>query len=214
MKKDMVKVHFSSDNDGDYVYIEENDTKIEPHHLLKFLRQGIKYGEIKHGMETHHNGKTQFIFEAKNMLDEDASNYLFVVDVKPKDKIKFKNYVDNIRDLCDLSIEKTKVNYTRIAAGIMTGFMLMYIAAPKFAKGLKKNIEKEEKFTYSQSQNISSEIERRKNIENDKANYINYLREQAEAGDKDAIEEYTRYILEQELKEQNAKEEQERGYSK
>ena len=46
MKNDMGIVHFSSDTDRDYVYIEENDAKIEPHHLLKFLRQGIKYGEM------------------------------------------------------------------------------------------------------------------------------------------------------------------------
>lgn len=210
----MVKVHFISDNDGDFVYIEENDIKIEPDYLLRYLRYGIKHGEIESGIEAHHKNQTQFIFEAKNMIDTETSTHLFVVNVKPKDYLKFKNYIDNIKDLCDLSIQKKKVNRTRIAAGIMAGFVIMYIAAPKLAKGLEKIIEKDEKVTYSYAQSMASEIENRKNIEEDKENYINYLREQAEAGDKDAIEEYTRYMLEQELKEQNAKEEQERGYSK
>ena len=214
MKKDMVKVHFISDNDGDFVYIEENDIKIEPDYLLKYLRHGIKQGEIVKGIEAHHKNQTQFIFDTKNTVDTEAPNHLFVVNVKPKDYLKFKNYIDNIKDLCDLSIQKRKVNRTRIAAGIMAGFVIMYITAPKLAKGLEKIIEKDEKVTYSYAQSMASEIENRKNIEKGKENYINYLREQAEAGDKDAIEEYTRYMLEQELKEQNAKEEQERGYSK
>lgn len=206
----MVKVHFVSDEDGDYVYIEENDVAVEPEHLLRYLRNGIKKGEIKSGIETHYKNETQFIFDALS----DKFKHLFVVNVKPQDEKVFGNYINNIRDLCDLSIEKRKVNYARIATGIMAGFMIIYASAPKLAKGIKSLQEKDYKYTISNSESLGSQIDYEKKIEESRENYSDYLRQRAESGDKDAIEEYTRYILEKQLEEQREKEEQERGYSR
>lgn len=207
MKREFVNVELKVRDGEEYVWLPERNMKVEPQVLTAYVRQGVRSGDISGGLEVSSDKFTKYTFKAKD--NNNGEEYYFVVKIKNEIIKQGSPTANIIKSLSKRSVRKTRQNTTRIAAGIAAGFVLVTSAYYGMASGLKKLKDSAE--TYSDYVAIAQTYDFDNIPEEAYNEYYNYLKEKADEGDKEAIEEYSIYLMEQQLEEQRDTEEKERG---
>lgn len=200
-KRKVVSVDLIMDGDREIVNIVGDDEVTDSKFLTQFLDRGIRNKNIKLGKKFRQGGYTRYKFNVEVMdKNDELINYDFVVKVKNSEKSLHFQTLKYIDALCDMSVIIKRENITRFIAGLAAGTIVLLTAGPTIAKGIDKILEKE--FNYAQNaydnhyKYIPTEEDKEKAMEE----YYDDLEERAKQGDKDAIEEYSQYLTEQEIK--------------
>ena len=210
MKKEFVRVELKNDNTEEYIWISNRKQIATPQELTAYLREGIRKQEISGGLEVKGDKYTKYTFNAKNINPNKPDHY-FVVKIS-NDIINNGSPTANIiKSLAKRSVKQTKKNLTRFIAGATASFILITSSVYIVAKGLKEI--KKQVNEYERKTSMGQEyMQNHKLPQYADEQYYEDLRQSALAGDKDAMEEYSNYLMQQQLKEQKYEEERERGY--
>ncbi|MBR6690179.1 MAG: hypothetical protein IKL65_02490 [Bacilli bacterium] len=208
MKKQTVEAHLTIKNGQPIVTVKGREGQTDSDTLIAYLKKGVSSGEMKVCTPTSEKGYTTYKFKVYDEL-ENLNNY-FVIKVKNNERYLHRATIEQIKEITGVSNLIKKLNVNRFVAGIAVSAILLTVAGPSMAKGLGKLIEKDIEYdqqryhqhTYS-SPYIPTEEERTQS----EILYYQDLERRALAGDEEALEEYSIYIAQQQLKEQ-AKEEQ------
>lgn len=203
MEKETVVAHLEIINGQPMVRVKDQATTTQ--HLIEYLKYGVKKEDIKACAPKYKDGKT--IYRFKVFDDHGVFSNYFVIKVNSNERYLHKDAIKQINEVANTSNLIKKVNINRFIAGISAGIVLMTLAGPSIAKGLKELDQKDHEYDqqrYEQYQapaQITPE-QKKESIEQ----YYKDLEEKAKAGDEAAIKEYSQYLVEQQLKQQNVEE--------
>lgn len=204
-KKKNVIVELKLNDEQEYAYIHGRDVETDTKYLTEFLNRGIRNKSISFGTKLRDNEYTKYKFEVKIKENDEPTKYNFIVKVKNSQKSYHFQTVKYIENLCDTSVTMKKQNRMRLISLLAAGTIAVVAATPFLAKGLNKLFEKDYRYqqqiynNQSYSENYIPTVEDRENSEKE---YYRELEEKAKSGDKEAIQEYSRYIMEQQLEEE------------
>lgn len=177
---------------------------IDPQCLVDYLKRKVSCKELKNSLAKQEKGYTSYKFKIYNNNGE-LNNYL-VVKVKNSERYLHKQTIDQIKETTKFSTLITKCNILKTTAIISIGIVIMGPLTPILAKGLSKLDQKDYEYdqqryhkylNYSNTPIVTDE-QKQEAVED----YYIDLEKKAKAGDKEAIREYSQYIIEQQLKEQ------------
>lgn len=214
-KTQIVEANIILIDEQEYVVVGGRTGITDSKHLIQYLRKNIKKDIIKKGKKLTKNDKyyeegyNKYCFERYDYNEKlgDYVKSLFIVKFKTSEKSYHYETYKSIEDLIEIKRQKLKVNRARVAALLGAGIILLSVSGPTLTKGLIYVLEKDYEYDqkrYSQSisnnnaDRVLTQDERYEMLEN----YYKDLKERAEAGDKDAQEEYSNYLAEQQLKKQ------------
>jgi len=203
MKKETVEAFLETKNNEAIVIVEGKEGYTDPETLIAYLKKGVTSNQIKSCTPRQENGYTIYKFKVYN--DEVTLNNYFEVKVRNNERYLFKPVIDAIKDISNQSNLIKKVNRNRLIAGIATSALIITLAGPTLVKGLGKLMEKEGDYDASRYAPYSQGTPSEEEIKQYEAEYYEDLRQRAESGDENALEEYNRYLLEQQLKDQVTK---------
>ena len=201
MKKETVKAEIVEINGKPYVQFTNSQATTELKTVLNNITVGLNRDFIESLTAQEKKGCTFFKYK---IYDEEGnfSNY-FELSVPNK----FRYMTRGIKEISKVQQTIKTENENRIIAGILAGaFVLSMIGGTiKIMINAKANEKANEnpKPAISDTERFEAEKE-----------YYEELRQKALNGDEKAKVEYSVYLAEQELKEQNKQEEQERGFHK
>ena len=199
MEKETVIAHLEIINGQPMVRVNGQSTTTQ--HLIEYLKQGVKKEDIKACTPKYKDGKTIYKFK---VFDNHGvfSNY-FVIKVNSNERYLHKDTIKQINEVTNTSTLIKKVNINRFIAGISAGIVLMTLAGPSIAKGLRELDQKgyeydQQRYHQYQAPAQVTPEQKKESIEQ----YYKHLEEKAKAGDEAAIKEYSEYLAQQTLKEQ------------
>lgn len=202
MNKDRVYMHLDYNNGVEQVLLNGGRNSMPSDVLLKFLRESIKTKELLSVKKIKSDKTTKYIFDSKS-YDEDKEKYIkgsIVLTVKNSEKKYVARTISSLDDICTITVQIKKINRARLAAKISVGIILLTTVVPVIAKGLENyapraTIEENEEYipyTKPTEEEIKLSIDK----------YYKNLEQKAKTGNEDAIKEYNKYLLEQQLIEQ------------
>lgn len=198
MKKPTVTAYLNMQNNRHIVNVDGQKGITFPAVLIKYLKQGIYSETMKACTPISKDGYKNYKFKVYN--DEGRLNNYFVVRVSHKQRYLHKDTIQKIEEISGIYGLITKVNFSRFLAGLTATALILGTAGPTIAKGLINIADKgrtSNKPSYSNSTVVTHEQK-----EQSLKEYYEDLKKRAEAGDAEAIDEYSIYSITQQLEEQ------------
>jgi len=198
MKKPTVNAYLNMQNNRHVVNVDGQKGITFPSVLISYLKQGIYSKKIKACTPISKDGYTNYKFKVYN--DEGQLNNYFVVKVSHKQRYLHKDTINKIKEVSGVSNLITKVNVNRFIAGLTASALILVAAGPKIAKGLIDIIDKERESSIPSYNNsvVVTEEEKQQSLKE----YYEDLKIRAQSGDIKAIDEYSIYLIQNELEQQ------------
>lgn len=204
MKKETVEVYLQVMNNRPVVFIKNNNEYTDPQMLIEFLKKGVTFNKIKSCTPREEKGYTSYKFKVYSM--EEELNHYFIIKVKNNERYLHKDTINEIKSITGVSNLVKKVNVNRFIAGIAATALVLTVAGPTMAKGMKKILDKDYQYDqeryhyYHYSEPITEEQK-----EQSQKQYYEDLEKRVLEGDEQAKQEYEIYLIQQQLKSDKGK---------
>ena len=201
MKRPTVTAYLNMKNNRHVVNVDGQKGITFPSVLISYLKKGIYSETMKACTPISKDGYTNYKFKVYN--DEGELNNYFVVRVSHKERYLHKDTIQKIEEISGISNLITKVNVNRFIAGLTATALILVAIGPTMAKGLIK-IAAKDMSSKPPSYSASNVTDKQK--EQSLKEYYEDLKMRAQSGDIKAIDEYSIYLIQNELEQQKEEE--------
>lgn len=212
MKKQKLNAWLSYENNQPLVYIQ-NGRVITIEELEEILKGETISQNINKIKRIESSKYIKYVVEGNdyNEKNQDNTKFIFDIKVKPSQKKYFKDFITSIENMKNITTKARVYDTAKLTALIVGGAMVVTSGVATLGYGFAKAYKDEAKYQSEKSRDAYEKVqeathpteEELKDAERiSKEQELNDILNRLESGDKEAVGEYYKFLLEEEAKNQ------------